>query len=105
MASEHAAKAVLIALGIEYPKQHDVSPLFVPLRDRSDLPGPFREEVEGAAAVLGELAAERALAAYGFEAGVDADHFREYAPEAVGKARSVVTLCAGLLRELFGPEG
>ena len=24
MASEHAAKAVLLALGIEFPKQHDV---------------------------------------------------------------------------------
>lgn len=104
MCSEHAAKAVLIALGIEYPKQHDVSGVFIELKRRGNIPAEFGAGIEEVTASLGELAAERALAGYGFEEGVDASYFEDYAPEAVEKARSVRDFCNRLLGALFGAE-
>jgi len=101
MCSEHAAKAVLIALGIEYPRRHDVSEVFATLKERNGLPSEFLTKVGELVEILAELASERALAGYGFNEGVDLDYFRDYAPEAVQKANNVLESCTKLIRGLF----
>jgi HEPN domain-containing protein len=42
------------------------------------------------------------MAGYGFEEGIDAEYFKDYAPEAVKKAENVLGLCSRLVRTLFG---
>lgn len=101
MATEHSVKAILIALGIEYPKVHDVSGIFRPLEGREDLPEWFREMIPEIADSLSELSEERAPAGYGFEMGVEAEDFKEYAPEALGKAKTANSVCEKLLNEIF----
>ena len=104
MCSEHAAKGVLISLGIEFPKQHDVSDVFVTLKDRKGLPAQFRKKVEWISKKLANLAAERALAGYGFEEGVGVEYFEEIAPRAVEDAEFVLESCRAFLSEVFGSE-
>ncbi len=101
MCSEHAAKAVLISFGIDFPKKHDVSSAFETLGARAGLPAWFTSKVKVIVEVLGELASERAMAGYGFEEGIDAEYFRDYAPKAVKKAENALSLCSRLVRTLF----
>ncbi len=102
MCSEHAAKGVLISLGIEFPKQHDVSDVFVTLEDRKDVPSAFRKRVEEISKKLANLAAERALAGYGFEEGVGVEYFEDIAPGAVKDAEFVMESCKAFLSRVFG---
>lgn len=101
MCSEHAAKGVLISLGIEFPKQHDVSDVFITLKQRRDLPSNFRNRVESLTQDLAELASERAFASYGFEDGINVDYFEDYAPIAVKKSEMILHSCSHLVRDLF----
>ena len=101
MAVELSSKGVLLALGIDYPREHDVSDVFIELRDREDLPAWFREEVPALSRNIAELAELRGLAGYGYERGIDADYFKDYAPEAYGRAEEHVGTCERLLDELF----
>ncbi|PCN50956.1 hypothetical protein B6U99_01725 [Candidatus Geothermarchaeota archaeon ex4572_27] len=100
MAVEQSSKAVLLALGIEYPRRHDVSDLFAELGERGEVPGWFRERLGEMCRVIAELAGVRGLAAYGYEEGLDAEYFRDYAPRALEAAEAHVELCRRLLREL-----
>lgn len=102
MCSEHAAKAVLISLGMEFPKQHDVSDVFVTLEDRKDMPSVFRKRVEEISKKLANLAAERALAGYGFEEGVGVEYFEDIAPRDVEDAEFVLESCSKFLSQVFG---
>lgn len=62
---ELSVKAVLRALGIEYPKEHDVSDV---LRDlRMDLPGWFEEAVPLIADIMAKITPQRGPAMYGME--------------------------------------
>ena len=102
MCSEHAAKAVLISLGIDFPKQHDVSDVFVTLKERRDLPSDFLGKVEDMVEKLASLAAERALAGYGFEEGVGVEYFKDIAPGAIEDAEFILRSCEELVTEVFG---
>ncbi|MFQ6127797.1 MAG: HEPN domain-containing protein [Thermoplasmata archaeon] len=104
MCSEHSAKAVLIFLGMDFPKQHDVSDVFASLEGREDLPLDFRGRVGDICEKLAELAAERALAGYGFEEGIGAEHFKETAPESVEDAEFVLEICKDLVARLSRKE-
>jgi len=99
MAVEQSAKAVLIALGIDFPKEHDVSIVFEELAKRLDIPDWFRRKVPEIVEAVAELAEVRGLAGYGFEEGIGVEYFRDYAPEAFEKAREVHEACSKLLRE------
>ncbi len=103
MAVEQSSKGVLIALGIDYPREHDVSDIFNELRNRRDLPKWFRNLVPNLSRNIAELAELRGLAGYGYEKGIDADYFKEYAPEAYNIAKNHVSICEKLLNELFKP--
>ena len=100
MASEQAAKGLLLAAGIEVPKQHDVSNL---LLDLGMEPGRSfaRDELEEVARIVADLASRRALAAYGFESEVGVEEFRAVAPRAVREAARVV----GFVRAALGLAG
>jgi len=101
MAIEQSAKAVLIALGMDFPKEHDVSIAFEILAKRSDVPEWFRRKVPEIVKAVAELAEIRGLAGYGFEQGIGVEYFKDYAPEAFKKATEVHEACSKLLKESF----
>ena len=101
MAVEQSAKAILIALGIDFPKEHDVSIVFEDLAKRLDMPEWFRSKVPEIVKAVAELAEMRGLAGYGFEQGIGVEYFKDYAPEAFKKASEVHEACSKLLRETF----
>ncbi len=101
---EQSVKSVLISLAIVYPKGHDVSEVFIQLAKRKDLPKWFREKVNLISETMVELAELRELAGYGFEKGIDANYFENYAPEALKKAEETYETCRKLLIQLFKKE-
>ena len=101
MAVEQSSKGVLIALGIDYPREHDISDVFSELRNREDLPKWFRDLILDMSRSIAELAELRGLAGYGYEKGIDVDYFKDYAPEAYSIAKDHVDICEKLLNELF----
>jgi len=102
MCVETAAKAVFTALGIDYPKAHDVSIVFRQLSEREDLPLWFRGKVTAISAVIRSLAEIRGDAAYGYERGLSPEYFRGKALESIEAVRSTLNDCEKLLREIFG---
>lgn len=102
MCVETAAKAILTALGIDYPKEHDVSTVFKQLLERADLPLWFRENVAAISGVIKTLAQIRGDSAYGYERGLSPEYFRGKASESVESARVILEDCEKLLRQIFG---
>lgn len=100
MASEQAAKAVLIRHNIEYPKSHDPGPV---LAELDGLPQWFKENLPRMVSILALLAKRRGQAGYGFEEGLDVSAFKEAAPGAVRDARWVLESCARLLAHARRP--
>lgn len=99
MAVEVSSKAVLFALGVDFPKQHDVSSVFEESLKGRKLPGWFR--VEKLASNISRFAEMRSLAEYAYEKGVGKERFREYAPTALKEARAHLDACRRLLKESF----
>lgn len=102
MSVEHSSKAVLIALGMEYPKEHDVSIVFKQILNLKNIPQWFMDIVNELSENISELAELRGLAGYGFEEGIDVDYFKDYAPIAYEKAKKHYNACLKLLKELYG---
>ncbi|MEM3596363.1 MAG: HEPN domain-containing protein, partial [Candidatus Bathyarchaeia archaeon] len=100
MCVEQSAKSVLLLLGIDYPKEHDVSDILSELAGREDLPQWFKERITFMSKYIAELAALRGLAGYGYEIGLDADYFKNYAGEALEAARTIYSLCERLVNLL-----
>lgn len=101
MAVEQSAKAVLIALGIDSPRERDVSDVFLPLTRRDDIPDWFKNLVPSMSETIAELAELRGLAGYGYEMGIDANYFKDYAPDALNKAKNLHEACSNLLSQAF----
>lgn len=97
MCVEMSVKSVLLSVGIDYPKGHDVSDVFLQLVDQEKVPAWFRKEAPKIADIVAKLAEQRGLAGYGFEQGVTAEYFRGYAPEALRSAKKVHSDCKKLL--------
>jgi HEPN domain-containing protein len=100
MAVEQSVKAVLFVLGVDYPKEHDVSDVFLKVVSEKKLPPWFKDQSPLIADVIAELAEQRGLAGYGFELGVGRRYFKDYAPEALQKAELVLRACEKLFEEL-----
>ena len=101
MAVEHSAKAVLLALGFHFPKQHDVSDALLRLAGRKDIPDSFNNQITGISNIVAMLSEQRALASYGFEQGVGVEYFRDFAPEALSKAQQVHAWCSEAVGQIL----
>jgi len=101
MAVEQASKAVLIALGIDYPREHDVSMVFKKISEIENIPEWFTAILDELAENISTLAQLRGLAGYGYEEGINADYFKDYAPKAYEKAEKHYNACLRLLSELY----
>jgi len=91
-ALELAVKALLRALGIEYPRSYDVSDAL--LEHRGRLPQPIRGKVEDLARLVSDLAAVRGPAFYGYEReGIPASRAftRSYAERVYRRVEEYVT--------------
>jgi len=98
-AIEMAAKALLRAISIEYPRRHDVSDALLAHSDR--MPEPIRGEIGEIASLVSELAAVRGPAMYGMEAeGIPASRLFSpgYASEVLERVDRAVRLVEGVLR-------
>ncbi|MEM2920809.1 MAG: HEPN domain-containing protein [Candidatus Bathyarchaeia archaeon] len=100
MAVEQASKAVLIAFGIEYPREHDVSIAFKQISSIKNVPTWFLSILQSLTNNISDLAELRGMAGYGYEKGLDAEYFKEYAPKAYEMAKKHCEACAKLLFEL-----
>ena len=101
MTVEHSVKSVLMALGIHFSKRHDVSDLLLGISGRSEIPEWFRLKIPEISDAVARLAEQRGLASYGFQVGIGAEYFREFAPEALREAEQVRSLCLKLLNQLL----
>lgn len=100
---ELSLKAVLKAVGIEYPKIHDVSDVLVKVKDR--FPEWFKAETGFLAESLRILVKKREPSLYGGEeAFLSPDEVigKPDAEDAVKRAKKTYTLCQRLLAELRG---
>jgi len=102
---ELSLKACLRAIGIEYPKVHDVGDVLIINRDK--FPRWLRERLDELAEISADLAAKRSPAMYGIEvAGRTSSELftAEDAKDALKKAELVYGCANRLLKELFKIE-
>ncbi|MEM2896965.1 MAG: HEPN domain-containing protein [Candidatus Bathyarchaeia archaeon] len=101
MCVEQSAKAILLLLGIDYPKEHDVSDVFSELAQRSDIPDWFKENVPFISKHIAVLAELRGLAGYGYEKSFGVEYFKDYAKEAFDAAKNAFFTCKKLIDQLY----
>lgn len=100
---ELAAKAVLRALGIEFPREHDVSDVLRELG--GDLPSWFQEVLPQIAESLHRITPKRGPAMYGFERELRPSRgafTQEDGAAALRDAEFVYEQCERFFREWFG---
>lgn len=102
MAVEVSSKAVLLSLGIDFPKQHDISSVFTESLGGREVPAWF--EVQRLASNISKFAEMRSLAEYAYEKGVGQSHFKGYAATALKEARFHVAACKRLLTAKFSTK-
>jgi len=98
MAVEQALKAILILFGIEYPKKHDISSIFLNLKNR-DIPKFFSKKIDEYAKLLNILVNKRGPAAYGYTEGITKNDFKEDAKNLKSEVEKVLKDCENLLDE------
>ncbi|MGV9197747.1 MAG: HEPN domain-containing protein [Promethearchaeia archaeon] len=98
MSVEQAMKAVLILYGIEYPKVHDISPIYFNLSN-ADLPTWFMVKIDFHASTLERLTEKRGLSAYGYIDGVTKNSFYDDAERYREPVAEVLADCSQLIRE------
>ncbi|MCS7139426.1 MAG: HEPN domain-containing protein [Candidatus Nezhaarchaeota archaeon] len=99
-ALEMAVKALLRAIGIEYPRSHDVSDVLVEHSD--SLPEGVKLEVSELAMLVSQLASIRGVALYGYEReGIPASRAftRDYAERILQSVKRYVSLIERSLKE------
>lgn len=94
---ELALKGLLSMMSIEYPKVHDVAPLFLQVARERQLPVEARQ-LEGVRQISDRLTRSRAPAFYAEESFTE-----EAAQQAIQDARKVLVLARGLGSFLKGP--
>lgn len=97
---ELSLKAALRAIGVEYPKEHDMSRILRAVRER--FPEWFRREIEKLGDVSRDLANKRAPSLYGIETlgKAPSDIFdKNDAEKALSDARYVLDIAGKLLFE------
>ncbi|MEM3404087.1 MAG: HEPN domain-containing protein [Nitrososphaeria archaeon] len=98
---ELSLKAALRAVGVEYPKEHDMSRILKAVKDR--FPEWFRRETDKIGEISRELADKRSPSLYGIESlgKTAAEIFNNSdAEKALSDAKHVLNLISKLLTEL-----
>ena len=98
MSVEQALKAILILFGIEYPKKHDVSKIYLSLKKHS-IPKWFLEKIDFHAHILEDLIKIRGIAAYGYVKGITKDHFKDDASKYKEPVKEIIDDCNKLIIE------
>lgn len=101
-----AAKSLLRALAIEYPRTHDVGPVLLSVSNK--LPESVRRHIERLSSLISELAAIRGPAMYGYEReGIPASEVvsEGYAEEVLEKVRNYVGMISGVLIPILEEKG
>jgi len=98
MAVEQALKAVLILYGIEYPKKHDISNIYLSLKNK-DIPEFFSKNVDNHAKILNILVIKRGPAAYGYVERIDKTEFMNDAKNFKQDVENILNECEQLLKE------
>jgi len=98
MAVEQALKAILILFGIEYPKKHDVSKIYLSLKKHS-IPKWFLEKIDFQAHILEDLIKIKGIAAYGYVKGITKDHFKDDAFKYKEPVKEIIDECKKLIIE------
>lgn len=99
---ELSLKAVLKAVGIEYPKIHDVSDVLIDVEDR--FPEWFKKELNFVVQSSKILVKKREISFYGGEEALLSPNEvigREDAEDALNRARHIYTLCKKLIEEVM----
>lgn len=99
---ELALKAALRLVGVEYPREHEISTVLIEISERKMLPGWFISALPRVGKVSKRLAEERGPAFYGEERAFvpPASLYGENeAKSAVRDAEEVLNLCKKLLEE------
>jgi HEPN domain-containing protein len=100
MAVEQALKAILILYGIEYPKQHDISNLYLNLKTHH-VPKWFLVKINSHSKILQILVKKRGDAAYGYVKGITNKDFKEDALIYKEPAQEVINDCDKLIGEFY----
>ncbi|TFG24314.1 MAG: HEPN domain-containing protein, partial [Promethearchaeota archaeon] len=98
MAVEHALKAILILYGIEYPKKHDISIIYLSLKNKN-LPESFSKNIDTHAKILNLLVKKRGSAAYGYVEGININEFMKDAKDLKQDVEVILNQCEKLLNE------
>ena len=98
MSVEQALKAILILFGIEYPKKHDVSTIYVELKQKQ-IPEWFKEKINNHVDILKDLIKLRGKAAYGYIDGLKKDDFKDDASIFKDPVKDVIEDCNNLVIE------
>ena len=98
---ELSLKAALRLLGVEYPREHDVSDVLNEVLQFKEAPGWFKAELETITIISKKLAEERGPAFYGDEKAFTPPkqlYAREDAEKAVSDAEKTFELCSKLFK-------
>lgn len=98
MAVEQALKAILILYGIEYPKKHDISNIYLSLKNKK-VPEFFSKNIDNHAKILNILVKKRGPAAYGYVEGINKNEFMEDAKNLKQDVENILNECEQLLLE------
>jgi len=98
MAVEQSLKAILILYGIEYPKKHDISNIYLSLKNKN-LPEFFSKNIDNHAKILNLLVKKRGPAAYGYVEGIDKTKFMKDAKNLKQDVENILNECEQLLKE------
>ncbi|MBA7651644.1 hypothetical protein ES703_59463 [subsurface metagenome] len=98
MAVEQALKAILILYGIEYPKKHDISNIYLSLKNKK-VPEFFSENKDNHAKILNILVKKRGPAAYGYVEGINKNEFMKDAKNLKQDVENILNECEQLLLE------
>jgi len=95
---EYAAKAVLIAYGVDYPKIHAVGRFLYEIREK--YPEWFLKQMQTVAEVTDNLARGRPRFRYPYEH--PPEQYKTVAKEILPKVKKALESCRKLIKQLFG---
>jgi HEPN domain-containing protein len=106
MAVEQSLKAILILFGIEYPKIHNISKLYLGI-NKTGIPKWFVDNMDFHANILKTLVNLRNKAAYGYVNGLTKEDFKEDAYDFQDPTNKIINDCETLINDFSkkAPKG